>query len=494
MAEPKDSMLPVSAEEAERPPQARRLTLQQGLELALRHHGSGDLPRADRLYRKILEADPEHPTALQMLGVIAHQTGKHALAAELIAHSLVRKPDDAGAHCNLGLALQALGRHEEAAAHYREAVELEPAHADALFNLGNALAELAHFHEAAESFRRVVALRPNSASAHGNLATMLAELGRLEDAAASYRKALALRPDDAEAHSNLGTTLAGLGSLEAAAASYRKALALKPGFADAWFNLHTTLYAAGDVEPAAHCLEEALRAAPGHLMSRFFLGVLRDHQGHAELAARHFAALPEDGDLVAYALDSWRYVKSAAGPQPRLHGETSEGLALGLEAARLDGLVLEFGVRFGTTLRQIAAGAGQEVHGFDTFQGLPEAWHDVPAGAYSTEGELPEVPPNVRLHVGPFAETLPGFLESHRGAVRFMHVDCRLYSSAMAVLELLAPRIVPGTVIVFAEYLFNRRWREDEFKALEEAAGKFGWRYDYLAVSLAAKQAVVIMR
>jgi len=474
--------------------QPRRLTLEQGLELALRHHGAGRLKDADRLYRRLLEADPYNAVAWQMLGVIAHQLGKHELAAELIAKSIAIKPEDADAHANLALALQALGRLDAAVASYQKALALKPEHAEAHFNLGNALKDLGRFAAAAESYAKAAALKPAMAAAHGNLGTMLAELGRLEEAAACYATVLSLKPDDAEAHNNLGTTLAELGRLDEAAAAYRKALALKPDFADAWFNLHTTLYAPGDLEPAAHCLEEALNAAPDHLMSRFFLGVLRDHEGHADVAARHFAALPPDSDLARYAVDAWYYVKAASGGRPRLLGERSQGLALALEAARLDGLVLEFGVRFGTSIRQIARHARQEVHGFDWFQGLPEAWHDLPQGSYSTKGELPQVPPEVHLHVGLFESSLPGFLAAHPGAVRFMNVDCDLYSSTATVLELVAPRIVSGTVIAFDEYLFNPRWREDEFKAFQEAVAKFGWRYDYLAFSLFAKQALVIIR
>jgi hypothetical protein len=62
------------------------------------------------------------------------------------------------------------------------------------------------------------------------------------------------------------------------------------------------------------------------------------------------------------------------------------------------------------------------------------------------------------------------------------------------VLELLAARIVPGTVMIFDEYLFNRHWREDEFKAFQEAVDRFGWRYDYLAFGLLSKQAVIRIR
>jgi tetratricopeptide (TPR) repeat protein len=492
MTKPGDSTVPENAETGGR--WLQPMTAAQALEVAKQHHGAGRLARAERLYRRILEGEPKQAVALHMLGVLAHQRGRSDEAVELIEKALALKPDDAGACFNLGLALHGVGRLEDAVASYRKALALSANFAEASYNLGNALKDLGRLEEAAASYRKVTALQADFAPAHNNLGTMLAELGRAEEAVASYRRALLLRPDDAETHNNLGSALGDLGRLEEAVASYRRALDLKPDYAAAWFNLHAALYQGDDLEPAARCLEEALRAAPDHAASRFFLGVLRDRQGQGEVAARHFAALPKESDYASYGLESWHYVKSVAGPRPRLLGETSEGLALGLEAASLDGLVLEFGVRFGTSIRQIATRVQGEVHGFDSFAGLPETWHALPEGSYSTGGEVPEVPPNVRLHVGLFADSLPRFLEEYSGPVRFMNVDCDLYSSTKAVLELLAARIVPGTVMIFDEYLCNRHWREDEFKAFQEAVVRFGWRYDYLAFGLLSRQAIVRIR
>ncbi len=155
-------------------------------------------------------------------------------------------------------------------------------------------------------------------------------------------------------------------------------------------------------------------------------------------------------------------------------------------------MTLEFGVRYGGTLRFIARhSGGRAVHGFDSFQGLPENWRDIKKGAYSTEGNLPKVPDNVSLHVGWFDEALPGFCQDHDGPVRLLHVDCDIYSSTATIFEHLGDRIVPGTVIVFDEYLMNEGWREDEFKAFQEAVERHAWKYEYLAFNLFSEQAVV---
>ena len=132
-------------------------------------------------------------------------------------------------------------------------------------------------------------------------------------------------------------------------------------------------------------------------------------------------------------------------------------------------------------------------HIFDSFEGLPESWHNEPKGSYSTKGEIPSVPENVILHDGWFEETLPRFIENHPEPVRFLNIDCDIYSSTKTVLDLLAKQIISGTVIVFDEYIVNENWREDEFKAFQESVLTYGWKYEYLYFSFFTKQVVVRM-
>ena len=50
---------------------------------------------------------------------------------------------------------------------------------------------------------------------------------------------------------------------------------------------------------------------------------------------------------------------------------------------------------------------------------------------------------------------------------------------------------MPGTVIVFDEYVMYPGWRTGEYKAFVEAAEDHGWSFEYLAISLGTCQAVV---
>jgi predicted O-methyltransferase YrrM len=157
-------------------------------------------------------------------------------------------------------------------------------------------------------------------------------------------------------------------------------------------------------------------------------------------------------------------------------------LEYALSQCAVEGLVLEFGVYTGASLRWIADRCPGPVHGFDSFEGLPEDWtHVQKKGRFSLQGELPEIgAANAVLHKGWFAETLPAFLAANQGVVRFAHIDCDIYSSTKTVLELLMPRIVSGSVLVFDEYLNYPGWEKHEYRAFQEIIAATGRRYEYI--------------
>lgn len=145
----------------------------------------------------------------------------------------------------------------------------------------------------------------------------------------------------------------------------------------------------------------------------------------------------------------------------------------------ISGHRLEFGVASGRTIRHWARlWPDETIHGFDSFEGLPETWlWNIRKGHFAQK--LPRVPGNVHLHKGWFNETLPEWM-NNSGPVAFLHIDSDLYSSARYVLDTLAERIVPGTVIVFDEYFNFPGWQQDEFRAWKEFVAKKRIKYEYL--------------
>ena len=199
----------------------------------------------------------------------------------------------------------------------------------------------------------------------------------------------------------------------------------------------------------------------------------------------------------------------------RFLGYALLGYVMSNAPPRTPGLWLEFGVYTGTSMNMTADARRQadngQVHGFDSFEGLPTAWTvDIdrskggsmrnrsaiaarqpphrakgkgggsgtatgkvltatgkvltthrPAGTFSLHGQLPSVRRNAVLHKGLFSDTLPAFLSSlpsspHLEPVAWVNVDMDLYQGAIDVLRALHPRMVGGergTVLHFHELL-----------------------------------------
>jgi len=241
---------------------APSLANQNTLSLAVENHRAGLLSKAESLYQQILKADPNHPDALHLLGVVACQTGQYDRAVDLITKSLVLKHDHAEAHYNLANAFKELGQFDEAVVSYRKALAINPNYAMAHNNLGFTLNELKRFDEAITSYQNALSIQPNFVEAHNNLGNTLQDLGKIDEAIESYRKALAFNPGYAMAHNNLGNTLQNQGKLDEAIESYRKALAINPDFAMAYNNLGSALRDLGDVDEALKCYRRAISLDP----------------------------------------------------------------------------------------------------------------------------------------------------------------------------------------------------------------------------------------
>lgn len=402
---------------------------------------------------------------------------------------VARFPASATGWAALAQVLQRAGRHADALGPLQQAAAHAGGDAAPLHNLGNGLRRLGRLDEAEACYRQALALQPERASSHYGLGNVRRDQGRPDQAVPHFQAALRLQPSHAMAALALGNALQELDDLPGAARAYLHAARVQPAGSAPLFNLHAVRLAQGDLEGAIAALREAWRREPGSPRIHFFLALLLHQAGHADEAAALRAEL-QHGPAQAQAwLDAWDHLREAAGGAPLpLCGHALQVFRLALAAARPDGLVLEFGVRWGRSIRQIASLVDGPVHGFDSFEGLPEAWHDEPSGSYSTGGRLPEVPPQVQLHVGWFDATLPAFLQAQAGPVRFVNIDCDLYSSTRTVLDALAPRLGPGSVLVFDEYVGNAHWRDDEFKAFQEAAARHGWRHELVACSFATKQ------
>jgi O-methyltransferase len=146
-------------------------------------------------------------------------------------------------------------------------------------------------------------------------------------------------------------------------------------------------------------------------------------------------------------------------------------------------LYLEFGVYRGASMRKwsdLLRNPGSKLHGFDSFEGLPESW-DLSAekGHFALDGEIPAIDdPRVSFFKGWYSETLPRYLPPAHEQL-FVNFDADLYSSTRTVLDFLKPHISPGTYLYFDEF----QAREHEAKAFDEFLSETGWTFRLVAAS-----------
>ena len=122
--------------------------------VAVMHHKTGELAKAEAFYRHVLQAEPNHADAVHLLGVIALQVGRYDVAVDLI----------------------------------RQAISLNGNNPDYFSDMGNACFAQGNFEAAVAACREVIRLAPGGAIGHCNLGTALFHLGKLDDAVARIAK------------------------------------------------------------------------------------------------------------------------------------------------------------------------------------------------------------------------------------------------------------------------------------------------------------------
>jgi tetratricopeptide (TPR) repeat protein len=315
--------------------------------------------------------------------------------------------------------------------------------------------------------------------------------GQIKRAIDYLLKANILFPKHFEVLTNLGFAYHEAGEVNLAKTRYMEALSIHPQYSNAYYNLHALYIDEGDFDQAKHCLEKIISINDNDLDAIFMLGLLHEYQEDEVGAKPYFEKIKQSTALLLARLEAWKYLKVDFKNKPIFTGSIKHTFQIAMNATKKEGLILEFGVRHGNSINQLAKLTTSSVHGFDSFEGLPTQWHNESKESYSTKGVIPEVEKNVSLYKGWFEDTLPEFSKKNPESIRLINIDCDLFSSTATILKILGSQIQSGTVLIFDEYIGNQHWKEDEFKAFQEAVTINQWKYEYLAFSFFTKQVVI---
>ena len=180
-----------------------------------------------------------------------------------------------------------------------------------------------------------------------------------------------------------------------------------------------------------------------------------------------------------------------------LFNNKQDALDYALDKISFKGLICEFGVWEGKSINHIARKKSQQIHAFDSFEGLPETWLSTHKKGHFALTNMPVFEKNIVTHKGWFDDTLPEFVKDYNEKISFLHIDCDLYSSTKTIFKWLDNQITEGTIILFDEYFNYPFWEQHEYKAFQEFVNQNNITYEYLCYSsktFGSKVAVKILK
>ncbi len=267
---------------------------------AVRLHQGGRFPEAERIYRRILQAEPGFPDALHLLGLIAREAGKIDDAIRLVRQAIAASPATSSFRSNLAMLLEEAGRYRDCEAAARETLQIDPQNGNALHCLANALRATDRYAEASKAYEQTVRVISEDPVLWSNYGATLHTLGRHEEAILAIGRALSLGPGQGELHSNLGNAQLAAGHRQAAIASYREAIRVDPGLAAGYTNLASALLETGQAGQAMEVLRQCLEVSPGNRRAMAYLAVAANETGDKDTAV---TLMDFEGLLVSRQVD-----------------------------------------------------------------------------------------------------------------------------------------------------------------------------------------------
>ena len=288
-------------EKAKQPPsQPQGMTIEQAIGTAYAHWNAGQTGQAEQICQQVLAVWPEHPDALQLLGLLAHGAGNFDSALGYMRRACAAPQAPALFHSNLAEMLRQSGHLIEAEKEGRRAVALDGNFTAGWGNLGIILQEAGKLEESLQCLIRVCRMNPDSPEAHNNLGNTYKRLERLNEARKEYEEAIRLNPSYPEAHSNLSCLLFERGSLDEAMTMARRAIELAPRNADAYLNAAAIANARRKPDEAKRWIDNILSFAPEHPGALLRLALAQREAGNfqaaEQTARRAVAAAPQNGE------------------------------------------------------------------------------------------------------------------------------------------------------------------------------------------------------
>lgn len=150
------------------------MTLLQVVDLAYRHWNASQNAQAEQIRWQVLQAAPEHPSALHLVGLLAFMHGNLARAIDYIRRACMAPSAPATFHSNLAEICRQAGRMTEAEAAARRTLAIDPQLSAGWTNLGIIPQESGNSKRASAALSAALAVSPSPEN-HNNIGNALNE-------------------------------------------------------------------------------------------------------------------------------------------------------------------------------------------------------------------------------------------------------------------------------------------------------------------------------
>ena len=250
------------------------LSVDEAVRSALEFHREGNLADAEIICKTVLQIQPQHFDALQLMGTLHLQQNRVDAAIACYAHAIQVKPDHVAALSNLASAYQLANRHDDVYPIYDKVAALAPKNASIPVNRAVSLLAQKRYDEALASLDVALAINPKDIAALNNQGVVLNEQRRYAEAIKSFDAALAEKPDYRDALNNRGLPLIGMNRPEEADAHYLHALSITPDNADIYNNRGLALSAMNRIDGALKCYRKAQELKADYVDPRWNEGLM----------------------------------------------------------------------------------------------------------------------------------------------------------------------------------------------------------------------------
>lgn len=229
---------------------------------AAQAHRAGQMGEAEAAYLRVLNANPSHADALQLLGVLRLQQNRTGEGIALLRRALAVAPSHSAALLNLGHGLRMTGDMKAAAEAYARVPPLGPNGLSACLARAEIHLELGEMVPAERALREALRLSPDHPDALNNLASLLGGQHRFLEARGLLSRLLGMVPDHAAGLANLARIERRLARPDRALAAIARLRGVGAGVVEADLIEGLCRMDLGENDAARECLEAALAAKP----------------------------------------------------------------------------------------------------------------------------------------------------------------------------------------------------------------------------------------